>query len=421
MDVIGNNVSNVNTVAFKSGRVTFKEGFAQLMTSASRPGESVGGTNAIQVGLGSQIGSIDTRFTQGNLETTGSNTDLAVQGDSFFVVKKGDQAFYTRAGNFVLDAQGSLVAANGFNVQGRMATNGKLDNALTDLRVPLGQTAPANATTKVTISGNVDASAGKFDKGAAATLDALDPAQRALAQNANAYKDMSITVYDSLGTKHELKMVMWKTGANTWDWKFDKTGMDITAAGITESAGTHPITFAADGSVDTTGSFVPPKVKFTPNSGASEVTIDIDLGSGVNGLSQFAGSPNAVMRDQDGYTNGTLQSFTIDASGTIVGAFTNGTTLTLGQVALAQFNNPAGLERAGDNMYNVSSNSGAPVVAYAGEGATSSIASGALEMSNVDLAQEFTNMIVAQRGFQANGRVITTSDQMLQELVELKR
>jgi flagellar hook protein FlgE len=128
-----------------------------------------------------------------------------------------------------------------------------------------------------------------------------------------------------------------------------------------------------------------------------------------------------VMRDQDGFTNGTLQSFSIDATGTIVGSFTNGTTQALGQVLLADFNNPGGLVRANDNMYSVSPNSGSPVLGVAGEGSTSSIASGSLEMSNVDLAQEFTNMIVAQRGFQANSRVITTSDQMLEELVGLKR
>jgi len=325
MDVIGNNVSNVNTVAFKAGRVTFKEGFAQLVESASRPIDGIGGTNPMEVGLGSQIGSIDTMFTQGNLETTGKNTDLAIQGNSFFVVKKGNESFYTRAGNFQRDGDGTLVSGvNGFRVQGRMATNGKLSDAVSDIKIPALLTAPATATTKVTMSGNVDASALAFDKGTAATLDPLDPAQRALPQNANSFKDTSITVYDSLGTKHELKMVMWKTGANTWDWKVDDTGMDISAAGVTEVAGTHPITFATDGSVDTTATPAVPQISFTPNSGAADVTISLDLGSGLNGLSQFAGSSSAVMRDQDGYTNGTLQAFTIDASGTIVGGFTNG-------------------------------------------------------------------------------------------------
>jgi flagellar hook protein FlgE len=423
MDVIGNNVSNVNTVAFKAGRVTFKEGFAQLVQSASRPTEGAGGTNPMEVGLGSQIGSMDTLFTQGNLETTGRNTDLAIQGNSFFVVKRGTENFYTRAGNFQVDSNGTLVAGtNGDAVQGRMATNGKVGATVTDLKIPLGQSAPANPTSKVTVSGNVDAAAGVFDKGAATTLDPLDPVQRALPQNANSYKDMSITAYDSLGTKHELKMVMWKTDVDQWDWKFDPTGMDISTDGITETAGTHPITFKADGSVDTSVSgFAAPTITFTPNSGASDVTINLDLGSGVNGLSQFAGSSTAVMHDQDGYTNGVLQDFTIDSTGTIIGSFTNGTTLALGQIELADFNNPEGLSRVGDNMYSATSNSGAPVAGYAGEGSTSSIASGALEMSNVDLAEEFTNMIVAQRGFQANSRVITTSDQMLQELVQLKQ
>jgi flagellar hook protein FlgE len=360
-------------------------------------------------------------FTQGNLETTGRNTDLAIQGSSFFVLKKDNQAFYTRAGNFQVDANGTLVAPDGYAVQGRNATNGKLNSSVSDIKIPVLATSPANPTGKVSISGNVDASATVFDKGTAQTLDPLDPAQRALPQNANSFKDMSITVYDSLGTKHELKMVMWKTGTNTWDWKFDPANMAISNAGITEVAGTHPITFAADGSVDTSNNFAPPEISFTPTSGANPVDIKIDLGTGLNGLSQFAGSSTAVMRDQDGYTNGTLQGFNIDATGTIVGGFTNGITQVLGQIQLADFNNPEGLMRVGDNAYTTTSNSGAPVLGYAGEGSVSSIASGALEMSNVDLAQEFTNMIIAQRGFQANSRVISTTDQLMQDLVDLKR
>jgi flagellar hook protein FlgE len=421
MDIIGNNVSNVNTVAFKASRVTFKEGFAQLMESASRPVNGVGGTNPMQVGLGSQIGTVDTQFTQGNLETTGRNTDLAIQGNSFFLVKKGNEAFYTRSGNFQIDANGTLVASNGAAVQGRMATAGKLGDIASDIKIEMLQVAPANATTKVSVSGNVDASAGVFDKGSAATLDALDPAQRALPANKNAYKDMSITVYDSLGTKHELKMVMWKTGANTWDWQFDDTGMDISSAGINENSGDHPITFGTDGAVDTTITAAAPNVTFSPNSGAADVTIAIDFGTALNGLSQFGGSSTAVMRDQDGYTNGTLSNFTIDQTGTIVGGFTNGITQIMGQIQLADFNNPEGLNRVGDNMYSITANSGTAVLGYAGEGSVSSIASGALEMSNVDLAQEFTNMIIAQRGFQANGRVISTTDQLMEELVQLKR
>ncbi|MEO7085045.1 MAG: flagellar hook protein FlgE [Gemmatimonadaceae bacterium] len=423
MDVIGNNVANVNTVAFKAARVTFKEGFSQLVAAASRATDSTGGVDPSQIGLGSQIGSIDNMFTQGNLETTGNKTDLAIQGDSFFVLKHGNETAYTRAGNFQVDGTGALVSGdNGYLVQGRMAVNGKLSDTLTSINLPLGQNTPASATTKVTLSGNLDASATVFDKGTATTLDALDPTQQALPQNANSYKNMSITAYDTLGTKHDLKMVMWKTGTDQWDWKMDPSGMDISSGGITEVAGTHPITFKSDGTVDTSvAGFVPPEIKFTPNSGASDVDIKIDLGTGVNGLSQFAGTSSAVMRDQDGFTNGQLQSFTIDQTGTIVGSFTNGVSQTLGQIALADFNNPSGLLSTGANTYSTTANSGGAVVGYSGEASTSTIASGALEMSNVDLAQEFTDMIVAQRGFQANGKVITTSDQMLQDLEQLKQ
>ena len=162
---------------------------------------------------------------------------------------------------------------------------------------------------------------------------------------------------------------------------------------------------------------------FTPSSGAQNVSIDMDFGAAgtIGGLSQFAAPSTAVMKEQDGYTMGDLERFSIGQDGTVTGAFTNGVTLTLGQITLADFNNPAGLIRSGDNMYAVSSNSGSPVLGFSGEGSQSAITSGALEMSNVDLAQEFTSMITAQRGFQSNARVITTADEMLQELVSLKR
>jgi flagellar hook protein FlgE len=425
MDVISNNIANVNTVAFKSGRVTFKEGFAQLVAGASRPPGDQGGINPIQVGLGSQIGSIDTLYSQGNIETTGIATDLAIQGDSMFVVAKGNQHFYTRSGNFQLDADGKLVSpTNGFVVQGRMAINGVFQDGIGDIQLPFGQKTAAKTTTTMTIGGNLDASANVFDKGTATTLDPLDPVQRALPQNANSYKDISMTVYDTLGSKHELKAVIWKTGQGTWDYKMDPTGMDITSAGITETAGTHPLTFKSDGTMDLTG-FVNPTISFTPNDGSAPVSITLDptggaLG-GTNGLTQFAGTSNAVFRDQNGYSSGTLENFTIDKTGTITGAFTNGTNVALGQISMATFNNPGGLIRSGDNMYTTSGNSGSPVLGFALNGSESEVTSGALEMSNVDLANEFTNMIIAQRGFQANGRVITTSDQMLQELVQLKQ
>lgn len=488
MDVIGNNIANVNTVAFKAGRVTFKEGFAQLLQGASRPPGDQGGINPVQIGLGMQIGSIDQIFNQGNLETTGLATDVAIQGDSFFVVRKGNQSFYTRAGNFQVDAFGQLVSpANGFIVQGRMYDNGVLQDGIRDIRLPFGQKVSAKPTTEATLAGNLNASAPIFQG------DFNDPLDRALPINERAWTETQIAVFDSQGSKHDIKIQMWKTGPNQWDWQIDPI-----ASALTENFQTDGNTPPSDIALptppagyeilpanvrvaSTTGteyqspadfSFSagpPPAVQFTAampsNSeiqisyfmspttatpsvnggqftfdnagimntnitaaidfavpGANPVLIDLKLNGGVNGLTQFASTAStAVLRDQNGYTAGSLQNFTIDRFGLITGFFTNGTTSSLARIVLADFNNPSGLLRIGDNMLQESANSGSAVLGFALEGSQSQLTSGALEMSNVDLAQEFTNMIVAQRAFQANGKVVSTSDEMLQELMTVKR
>ena len=488
MDVIGNNIANVNTVAFKAGRVTFKEGFAQLLQGASRPPGDQGGINPIQLGLGMQIGSIDQIFNQGNLETTGLNTDVAIQGASFFVVRKGNQSFYTRAGNFQVDALGQLVSpANGFIVQGRMYENGMLQDGIQDVRLPFGQKVSARPTTEMKLAGNLNASSPVFQG------DFNDPLDRALPINEKAWTETQIGVYDSQGTKHDVKLQMWKTGPNSWDWRIDPiasaqtfdvqtdgnsppsdiplptppSGYEIlpdnvrvySATGVeynnpgdySFSAGPPPaVQFTANMPINSqikVGYFMSPdtatasensgtftfdnagllntNISATLNfavPGANPVRIDLVLGGGVNGLTQFAStSSTAVLRDQNGYTAGTLQNFSIDRFGLITGFFTNGTTSPLARIVLADFNNPSGLLRIGDNMYQESANSGGAVLGFALEGSQSQLTSGALEMSNVDLAQEFTNMIVAQRGFQANGKVVSTSDEMLQELMTIKR
>lgn len=413
MDVIGNNISNVNTVAFKAGRVTFKEGFAQLLQGASRPPGDLGGTNPVQVGLGMQVGSIDLIFNQGNLETTGVGTDLAIQGDSFFVVKKGTQNFYTRSGNFQLDARGQLVSpTNGFVLQGRMADNGVFLDGIRDIVLPVGQKTAAKATENTVLAGNLNAAAAVF-------TGTFDAAGRADPQNKGSWTETSITVFDSLGNQHDLKMQFWKTGASEWSWQVD--GNNLPAGFTPPNSTPQTLTFDSDGLLETVAPTDPPVISFTP-PGANAVNVTLELGKqNVNGITSFAGTNTAVLKDQDGYEAGQLQNFSIDRTGLITGAFTNGTNVTLAQITLADFNNPGGLLRVGDNMYAVSGNSGGAVLGFSLEGVQSTMASGALEMSNVDLAQEFTNMIVTQRGFQANSRVITSSDEMLQELVNLKR
>ncbi len=488
MDVIGNNIANVNTVAFKAGRVTFKEGFAQLLQGASRPPGDQGGINPVQIGLGMQIGSIDQLFSQGNIETTGLNTDVAIQGDAMFTVRKGNQSFYTRSGNFQVDALGQLVSpTNGFVVQGRMYENGIVQDGIKDIKLPFGQKVSSKTTSLTTLSGNLNAAAPVFQGNFALDAD------RALPINEKAWTESQISTFDSEGGKHDIKIQMWKTGANTWDWRIDPVASAITEAHTTDSSAppgnitlpTPPAgyeilpanvrvasttgalyTSPADYSV---GSGPPPAIAFTaamPSNasinisyfmsptvavpgtnggtftfdttgvmsanikakldfavpGTNPMNIDIQLAGGVSGLTQFAAtSSTAVLRDQNGYTSGTLQNFSIDRFGVITGFFTNGTTSPLGKIVLADFNNPAGLLRVGDNMYQESANSGSGIMGFALEGSDSQLTSGALEMSNVDLAQEFTNMIVAQRGFQANGKVVSTSDEMLQDLLAIKR
>ena len=421
MDVIGNNIANVDTVAFKSSAVTFKEGFAQLLQGASRPPGNQGGINPIQIGLGMQIGSINTDMSQGNLKSTGVNTDVAIQGNSFFVARQGNQSFYSRSGNFQIDAQGNLVEpTNGFIVQGKMATNGVFSDVVTDIHLPFGQKAAANPTTTMKLAGNLDGSQPVFDTTdpvGGVLGDGFNAETLANPANANSFTETTITAYDSLGTKYDLKVDMYKSAANNWNWLVDPAS--LVAAGVPAGSisGSGTLTFNADGSLSNTGTQT---ISFDP-PGANTVTIAMDPGSGVNGITQFAGTTTAVLQDQNGYTAGTLENFSIDNTGIITGSFTNGVNVPLAQIALADFNNPAGLLRVGDNMYQQSGNSGGPVLGFAGAGSQSTLTSGALESSNVDLAQEFTNMIVAQRGFQANAKVITTSDEMLQTLVSLKQ
>lgn len=399
LDVIGNNIANVNTVAFKSSRVTFKEAFVQLLQGASRPPGDLGGINPIQIGSGMNIGSVDQLFTQGTLESTGQNTDLAIQGDAFFVVSDGSRRFFTRAGNFQLDADGRLIAPNnGFVVQGINADSTgtfSSSSSISDVILPLGQKAPARATTQIGLTGNLDAGAA-----------------------VGTQHSMGVTVYDASGAPHNLVLSFTNTAPGQWDWVASSATATVTPAG------NGTVTFNSNGSLAT---FVYPgagtNITVTPNGGGAPFTVAIDSGAinDIDGLAGFANPSNAVVSQQDGYPSGDLESISIDNKGVITGFFTNGVSQSLAQIALAKFNNPSGLLRQGDNMYAESANSGLAVLGFAGTSNASTVTPGALENSNVDLSQEFTNMIVTQRGFQANARVITTADEMLNELVNLRR
>jgi len=394
MDAIGSNIANVNTIGYKSSRVTFQDAYSQQIQGASRPTATGGfGTDPIQIGLGMTVGSVDMSFSQGNLQTTGINTDLAVQGDSLFIVSDGTQDFYTRAGNFQFDALGRLVSSStGLLVQGKMAVAGVLQDTVTNIVLPVGQKTAAAQTTAITMGGNLDAQAITGD-----------------------VRQSTITAFDSLGVPHDLTVMFTKT-ANSNEWTYDVSIVD----GTINSGATGTLTF------DSAGALVSPDFTdfdFTPNNITTAQVVRINFGTAgsIDGVSQFASPSTAVLREQDGYTMGELRALQFDSTGTITGSYSNGTNQVLAQVGLAGFNNPGGLNREGNNLLSVSANSGQPVVGFVGEGTTSIITAGTLEMSNVDLAEQFTDMITTQRGFQSISRIITTSDEMLQELVNLKR
>lgn len=690
MDVVGNNIANVNTTGFKAGRTTFADALSQQVTGATRPGglgEGMGGTNAMQIGMGSGIASVDNLFSQGNLQTTGQTTDLAIEGEAFFVVGDGMNQYYTRDGAFSMDADGHLTMANGLVLQGLNANDlGEIsDTALVEsINIPLSTQSPANATTEVSFGRNLDADsialgtitqskrfltnaagttnfAGLYDNdgnnlglqvgdtitlsgtnsagtaversftvdaatsldtirvqmqnfisgttasgglgstGATVTLDAssgvvtvtagsaavndlqissdrpkssplltnafqvdsriaagdsditlglracatsstlladvydekgdtlgleagdefsfagavngkVDPASsivyapatttmndllegirnqlrlpqtdgttdenptvsmndpgsddnmtdgaiviRGLSETAFSLSDISIqasndnnaspapsifntnmsfsefqaardtgvvatsiTVYDDAGYSHDLTVTFTHSKeADMWLWEAQTSGTENIVAG---KRGT--ITFGPDGTVSnfafTDGSAT---LQVDPENGAGVMTIRLNPGSpgSFNGLTQFSADSTAAALSQDGYTMGKLKSISVGGDGLISGAFDNGTSRALAQLVVADFTNPGGLSKQSESVYAATANSGDPVLGRPSSESASVIKPGTLEMSNVDIAAEFTEMITTQRGYQANARVISTSDSFLEELVNLVR
>lgn len=398
MDVIGNNIANVSTVGYKGSRVTFRESFAQNLRGASRPTGEQGGTNPMQVGTGVNVGSIDQLFSQGTLEATGQPLDLALQGDALFVLSNGSRQYFTRSGNFGLDATGRIVSpGSGLVLQGVNANaNGEFDgtSSIGDIQIQLGAKAPAEATSIIDLVGNLDARAEVDDT-----------------------HTMGIGVYDALGDEHNLQIVFTNTGPGTWDWTVSCDSATI------EPAGNGTVSFNPDGSLaDFTYPGGGASITVTPaNAEAFDLELNPGTTDGIDGLSGFANPSNAVVSRQDGYSSGDLTNINVDSRGTIYGSFSNGVTRALAQISLASFNNAPGLLKAGSNTWEESPNSGPAILDVMGSSTRTTVTPGALEASNVDISLEFSNMIVAQRGFQANARVITTADEMLNEVVNLKR
>ena len=417
MDTVGNNLANVNTTGYKSSRMTFTDLLSQTISAGSAPTGNLGGVNSKQIGLGSQVASMDIIQLQGSLQTTGKTTDLAIQGDGFFILSDGSKSVYTRDGAFDISADGSLVnPTTGLKVQGWLpdpTTGVLLTSGPTEaLLIPLGQKTSARATG--------GALAGEFDVSFTGNLDS-----RAVPTD---LASAGLTIVDSLGQSHTITLTFENTGVGTWDVTATANPLDTAISSVTlGGTGAHTLVFDGSGQLDLTA---------FPN----DMTLDVDFDATVTGandmdggvtspsllldvskFTQLAQTSDVAMRSQNGFTAGTLITFNVGAGGEIQGVFSNGATQILGQLALAAFSNPGGLSRQGGNVFLTTGSSGEALIGTPGSEGRGVATAGNLEMSNVDLSKEFTNMIIGQRGFQANARVVTTTDEMLNDLVNLRR
>lgn len=390
LDTIGNNLSNLNTTAFKNQTTSFSDLFYQNIGNT-------GSGDALQVGLGTQVSGTSTDFSQGSLSTTTSSTDMALNGNGFFVLNQGGLQQLTRAGNFQLDQSGNLITTTGAGVMGYAAANGVVNTntPLEALQVPVDATQAAQATSNFGITAN---------------LDAATPVGGTFSS--------TITMYDSLGQSHAATINFTNTAANTWSYSISLPPGDATGTPVNN---TGTLTFNSSGGLVTPAANVS-GIKFPAlTDGASDLTLKWDL-YGTNGTAQVGqtvGSSTVTASTQDGFASGSYQSFSVDASGVISAAFSNGQTQKIGQIAVASVTNVEGLTIDGGNNYQTSTSSGAASIGAPGAGGRASIEDDTLEQSNVDISTEFANLIVAQRAFEANSKTVTTFDTVTQETINM--
>lgn len=388
MDTLGNNVANANTTAFKSSRAEFTDMLYQTIRPASATTPQRGGSNPSMLGAGVKVASLATNFSQGSLQTTGRNLDVAIEGNGFLPVTDGSSVFMTRNGALGVDSEGTLVQlATKMRVLAAPTSTGAVDPSRT-IKLPVGQANVAQGTTKVNLAGNLDARVATGDS-----------------------QGVTATVYDSLGAPRTIQLTLTRT-ATPGAWSVAGSSAD----GALTLGGTPEVTFDTNGKITS----APLNVNLAltnPSGAAPSQDFSLDLGT----VTQFAQTNSLALSSQDGLPPGTLSSVTIRDNGDIAGVFSNGLTRVLGKLATATFANTEGMESVGDSLYRASANSGDAVYAEPGLAGHGVLRSGNLEGSNVDLAREFTNIIITQRSYQANSRVISTSDQMLQELMQVIR
>jgi flagellar hook protein FlgE len=428
LSAISNNLANLNTIGYKEGRATFRDLFYQTIGST-------GSGSPIQIGAGTAMGALTTVFSGGSIDQSGIPTDVAIMGDGFFVMEKDGNYNYTRAGNFHVGPGGTLTTEDGQTVLGYPAVSGAVPSgqSLGPLQLGKGQISPPSATTSLQLGANLDASAAVGDSWST-----------------------SMNVYDSLGASHVMKLSFTKTADNQWSYDLSFPSADLKITPATDASG-NALPVPSDVTVasgvlafDDSGKLIavdppganasvsiqtlmpaaspaPPATTMgidglTDGAASLSMTWNLFDATGKNGMFTQMSSPSgASTTSQDGFGAGSLTDFTIDADGLVHGAFSNDKTMVLGQIALATFPNARGLSRLGQNNFASTLSSGTPVIGTPGTGGRGSVAGGALELSNVDIATEFARMIQAQRGFQANARAITTFDDITQETINLKR
>lgn len=388
LDVIANNIANVNTVGFKKSRTVFSTLLNSTIRTAGGPNNNRGGINPSTVGSGVQISSIDTIHTGGVTSATGRGLDLAMQGEGFFTVSDGVNTYYTRNGAVNLSpGDGSLALSNGMKLMGyRIDANGNVDKngGLVPITVPSGTDVIVQATTGVNFTGNISSSAAVGEE-----------------------ISIPFSSYDSLGTKHDFNIKVTITAAGEAEWEV------TNAAGLNIGGNTGTLTFDTNGKI---GNITGGPLTATP-IGAEPMNIEMDF----SGVSMVDKASDFSMKSQDGMPAGTVQSVSVTNGGNVTITYSNGMSRDIAALGVAFFDNPAGLLAGADSLFETTQNSGNPVMAAGGENNKGTVVAGYLEGSNVDVSEELTDMIKTQRAYQMATKVVTTSDEILQELTNIKR
>jgi len=396
LNIISNNLANLNTPGYKDQTANFQSLFYQNLGTT-------GAGDPIQVGAGSEVGSISTTFTNGSVTSTGVPSDVAITGNGFFITQSANGTVqYTRAGDFTVNSSGQLVTSDGETVMGYPAVNGVVNQSGTLVPIQVGQSAisPPAATTTVAQQTNLDASA-----------------------TAGTVYSTPLTVYDSLGEAHVLTFNFTNTGPGAWSYTVTLPAADTGGTGNPTTVATGNLTFDSNGNLATPtgGSITGIKIAGLADGAATmNLTWNLTGPGGSSLLTQVASPSATTTTTQNGYGSGLLQSYTVEPDGTVEGQFSNGQVQALGQIALANFANPNGLQLTGSGNYAPTLASGAAVVGAPNSGGLGTLTGGAVEASNVDISTEFTNLIITQRGFEADARVITTLDTITSDTINLQ-